>query len=193
MPPGSITSWLQALQGGDRDAAQLLWERFSHRLLGLARKKLDAVSRTVSDEEDLALSAFNSFCQQAEHGQFARLVDRGDLWQLLVLITNRKAIDYCRYECRQKRCSPVAEPLALADAAEVELVSREPGPELATIMVEECARLMGLLEDPELQTVALMKMEGYTDEEIAQQLTCTRRTVQRRLRLIREIWRQEAA
>jgi DNA-directed RNA polymerase specialized sigma24 family protein len=57
----------------------------------------------------------------------------------------------------------------------------------------ECRRLLGLLEDPDLQRVALCKMEGFTVEEIAAELGCVPRTVKRRLQLIRRTWQEEAA
>jgi DNA-directed RNA polymerase specialized sigma24 family protein len=48
-----------------------------------------------------------------------------------------------------------------------------------------------MLPLPEIQQVALLKVDGYTNDEIAQQLGCTRRTVQRRLNLIRDVWAEE--
>jgi DNA-directed RNA polymerase specialized sigma24 family protein len=188
LPRGSVTDWFVALQDGDRDGAQKLWERFSRRLLGLARKRLADAPRRIADEEDVALSAFDSFCRGAEQGCFSHLQDREDLWQLLVVITVRKAIDQRAFEARQKRNGAVD-----ASAALDGLLSREPGPELAAMVAEECGRLMGLLGDSELRSIALLKMEGYTDEEIGARLGCARRTVQRRLRLIRQLWGGEAA
>src|SRR4051794_16213307 len=100
---GSITRCIGLLKQGDRDAAQALWQRYIHRLVALARARLRGIPRRAADEEDIALSAFDSFCRRAERGQFARLEDRDDLWQLLVVITERKAIDLMRREGRQSR------------------------------------------------------------------------------------------
>src|SRR5262245_58193285 len=69
-PPGSVTALLERLKAGDHEAVRLLWQRYYPRLVGLARKRLQAVPRRAADEEDAALSAFNSFCQRAEQGQF---------------------------------------------------------------------------------------------------------------------------
>src|SRR5271157_3382934 len=93
---GSITHCIQLLKDGERAAAQQLWERYFQQLLGLARAHLRGASRRVADEEDVVLSAFESFYQRAERGQFPRLNDRDDLWQLLVVVTVRKAIDLVR-------------------------------------------------------------------------------------------------
>lgn len=194
---GSITTWFQALQDGDRDGAQRLWDRFSRRLLGLARRRLQDTPRQAADEEDVVLSAFDSFCRAAEKGRYAQLQDRDDLWQLLVIITVRKSIDLHQYENRQRR-RPEGPGLLVRQDGSLEqgleaVLSREPSPELAAMVAEECGRLLGLLPDPDLRSIALLKMEGYTDDEIALRLDCVRRTVQRRLRLIRQLWEREAS
>src|SRR5262245_56227676 len=98
-----ITLWFRQLQAGDREAAQKLWERYYRGLVTLARKKLGAMPRRAADEEDVALSAFDSFCRGAEEGRFPALEDRDDLWQVLVTITTRKAIDLVTHEGRDRR------------------------------------------------------------------------------------------
>ena len=55
-------------------------------------------------------------------------------------------------------------------------------------LAEECQRLLDALDSPELAQVALWKMEGDANEEIAAKLGCVPRTVERRLRLIRSVW-----
>src|SRR6516225_6362744 len=98
---GSVTDWLGLLKGGDSAAAQRLWEAYFRRLVGLARAKLQGTPRRATDEEDVALSAFDSFCRGAAQGRFPQLLDRLDLWQLLVLLTARKAFDLAQHERRQ--------------------------------------------------------------------------------------------
>src|SRR5438477_5346017 len=98
-----VTEWVRQLEAGDRDAAGGLWEAYYRRLVGLARGKLRDLPRRAADEEDVALSAFDSFCRGAEQGRFPRLDDRDNLWRLLVVITERKACDLVQHEHRQKR------------------------------------------------------------------------------------------
>jgi DNA-directed RNA polymerase specialized sigma24 family protein len=192
----SITRWLERLKAGDRVAAQRLWQEYFHRLVAMARSKLRAAQRRAADEEDVALSAFDSFCRGAERGRFPQLNDRDDLWQLLVLITGRKAVDLINYERRQKRGGALpAESSAYQPAGdrgqdcELEhVLGREPSPEFAAQVAEECQRLFASLGDPELVAVANWKMEGYTNPEIASKLDCAPRTVERKLQLIRHIW-----
>src|SRR5262245_64907683 len=124
--PGSVTGWLAQLRAGDHAAAQPLWERYFRRLVTLARARLHGVPRAAADEEDVALSAFDSFCRSVEQGRFPRLSDRGDLWRLLVLITAHKALDRQRHEQRLKRRAANVEPASLET-----VVGPEPSPEFA--------------------------------------------------------------
>jgi hypothetical protein len=94
---GSITRLIVLLKDGDRDAAQPLWDAYFRRLVGLARARLRGTPRGMADEEDVALSAFDGFCRRAERGDFPQLADRDDLWQLLFVLTVRKAIGLARY------------------------------------------------------------------------------------------------
>jgi hypothetical protein len=96
-PEGSVSGWLGQLKDGDPDAAQHLWQRYFARLVGLARARLQGTPRQAADEEDVALSAFKSFCAGVKQGRFPRLDDRDDLWRLLVTLTARKAAHLRRY------------------------------------------------------------------------------------------------
>jgi DNA-directed RNA polymerase specialized sigma24 family protein len=129
---GSITRCIGLLKGGDRAAAQQLWAAYFHRLVGLARTRLRGAARRAADEEDVALSAFDSFYRRAEQGQFPKLQDRHDLWQLLFVLTIRKAIDLANYEGRKSRGA--GRVLAFVDLPEEGVeraIGPEPTPELA--------------------------------------------------------------
>jgi DNA-directed RNA polymerase specialized sigma24 family protein len=195
-PDGSVTGWFAPLQAGDPAAVEQLWRRYFQRLVGLARAKLRGVPRRAADEEDVAISAFESFCRQAERGRFPMLLDRDNLWRLLVVITARKAAHLVRDEKRLKRGGGVVvesdTPTGDEDVPLLERVlSREPTPELAVQVAEECERLLRRLKDPELERVALARMEGHSVEEIAEQLGYAPRSIKRKLQLIRSLWEQE--
>jgi DNA-directed RNA polymerase specialized sigma24 family protein len=184
--PGSVTHWLEQLKAGDRAAAQPLWERYFQRMVELARQHLRSAPRRLADEEDVALGAFDSFFRGAQRGHFPQLADRNDLWRLLVVITARTASDLKRRERAQKR-GGLRLPLAnQADLAQV--VGTEPSPEFAAQVAEECQRLLARLGDGELRSIALWKMEGYSNDEIATKIGCVARTVERRLAVIRSLW-----
>jgi RNA polymerase sigma factor (sigma-70 family) len=186
---GSVSGWLSQLQAGDASAAQRLWERYFRQLVRLARARLRTEARS-QDGEDLALSAFASFCLGVQRGRFPQLRDRNDLWRVLVMLTARKVWHHHRDRQRRKRGGGLAE----APATESELdaiVGREPSPAFAAEMADELRQRLGRLETEDLRAVALRKLEGYTTEEIAAQLGCARATVERRLRLIRLQWTEE--
>jgi DNA-directed RNA polymerase specialized sigma24 family protein len=194
-PTNGVTVWLARLKAGDSAAATAVWHGYFARLVALARARLRALPRAAADEEDVALSAFDSFCRGAADGRFPRLDDRDDLWQMLFVITTRKAIGLVRHETREKRGGKAArapapgtdstpDPLAaVADAG--------PTPELVAEVSEECSRLLGLLGDGQLRQVAIWKMEGYTNEEIAGKLGRSVPTVERKLAAIRTLWESE--
>lgn len=188
----SVTRLIVMLKDGDRAAAQALWEVYFARLVGLARGRMRSVSKRFADEEDVALSAFDSFYRRAERGQFPQLEDRDDLWQVLFVITVRKAINLVNYQGRASRGGGRVQSLADLDLMGAESVlAQEPTPELAAQMTEECQRLLTRLGDETLRSVALWRMEGYSLAEIADRLGCVEQTVTRKLGTIRRLWSAE--
>jgi len=193
---GSITCWIDQLRAGDQAAAQPLWERYFQRLVGLARVKLRAGGD--SDEEDAALSAFQSFCQGAVQGRFPRLDDRHDLWRVLVTITVRKAAGQIERSRTLKRGGGRLLDEAALDGPDPErriggldqLPGPDPTPEFAAMVAEQYQHLLDLLGDKTLRSIAVWKLEGDTSEEIAGKLGCSLRTVANKLTLIRLRWEE---
>ena len=125
---GSITGWLEGLRAGEEAAAQRLWEVYFHRLVGMARARLAGRSAGPAGSDDIALSAFASFCRGAEAGRFPRLNDSNDLWQVLMMLTARKVIDAVRREHAIKHGGG----LMAADGPHFEtIVGDEPTPSFA--------------------------------------------------------------
>ena len=163
-------------------------------LVRLARQKLGASSRRVADEEDIVVTAFNSFFQGVQAGRFPKLEDRDDLWHVLVMLTARKAVNQLKHQMRQKRGEgrQQGESMFLSPDGEMmgidQIVGSEPSAEFAGQVTEECAALLDRLDDDVLRRIALAKLEGYSNREIATELGVQRRTVERKLRIIRELW-----
>jgi DNA-directed RNA polymerase specialized sigma24 family protein len=184
-----VTPWIVLLKAGDAAAAQPLWQAYFQRLIALARARLRAAPRRAADEEDVALSAFDSFCRAAARDRFPHLNDRHDLWQLLVLITARKAADLVHHERRQARGGGRVRTLSDLAGADLErALGPEPTPELAALLNEALERRLQRLADPELRQIALGKLEGYTNQELATRFDCTQRTIERKLERIRTKW-----
>ena len=193
--PGSVTMWIRQLQEGEQAALQELWQRYLQRVVALARPKLRNSPRAVADEEDDAISAFESFHRGALQGRFPRLRDRNDLWQVLMLITARNAINLAKHEARQKRGGGTVVPLSSSGVEDeegpffVELISKEPDPGFVAELLEQFQLRLAMLPKKELQEVARLKMQGHTNREIAQLQGCVSGTVERRLRLICQLWK----
>jgi RNA polymerase sigma factor (sigma-70 family) len=176
-----VSRWIDGLAVRDEAAVEQLWRRYFPRLVELARKKLHNAPRRLKNEEDVALSAFASFYQAAEAGRFPELLDREGLWRLLVVITVRKVGHFVRDEGRR--------PVSPLDAED--LLSHKPSPDVVAMAAQEHRRLLSCLGDPELETVARMRMEGYSVKEIADHLHYCERNIKRKLKLIRDTWKRE--
>jgi DNA-directed RNA polymerase specialized sigma24 family protein len=165
----------------------------------LARQRLGERHRRSADEEDVALSAFKSFCLGAAAGAFSDLEDRQSVWKLLVTLTLRKANAELRRQFAAKRGGGAVGGESVFLAPEDSGASPglenfpddQPPPDLAVLMSEECERLLGYLDDETLKRIALGKLDGYTNEELAKQLDCSVPTVERKLARIRKIWQKQ--
>ena len=184
----SVTHWVEKMREGDENAARQLWHRFFIKLTANARHRLRGATLPDSDDEDIALSAFNSLCTGLREGRFQELHGREGLWRLLLVINARKVADLLAYHHRGKR--DVGRTIAMDNEVVAAVVSREPTPEFAAEFADQLVAMLGALEHEDLQQVALLKMEGCTNEEIAVRLQRSASTVERKLRTIRQIWIQ---
>ncbi len=190
----SVTAWLPALKAGGDDAAQQLWEAYYQRLIGFARSRLRDVPKRDFDEDDVVLSAFNSFYHRAARSAFPQLNDRQDLWALLVTITARKILQKQRYEMSQRRGGGRGRIESAGGQSDDhvqalnEIIGREPTPQFAAELTERVDELLRELGESDLQRIAIAKMEGYSTPEIAQQIGLTDRTIRRKLKVIATLW-----
>jgi RNA polymerase sigma factor (sigma-70 family) len=149
----------------------------------LARGRLQDLPGLANYDEDVALRSFYSvFRRLRDPDRPLQLTSRDDLWRLLATRTISRAIDLIR------RHRPAEVP---GEQDIMQLLTSEPTPEEAAEVADECRRLLDLLEVPELRQIALWKVEGYTNEEIASRLDCVPRTVERKVRRIRLLWKHE--
>jgi RNA polymerase sigma factor (sigma-70 family) len=176
-------------------AADRIWQRYFRALLSLARRNLDRRARHRADEEDVLQSMFRSFCARQARGDF-HLADRDELWKLLVTITLRKARNTVK---AQRRDSRDVERERSADKTvrcgssssfwELEQMDAAgPSPFEAALLNEALERRLESLADFTLRQIALWRLEGYSNREIAEKLDCTERSIERKLERIRSKW-----
>ncbi|MCA9260483.1 MAG: hypothetical protein KDA61_14825 [Planctomycetales bacterium] len=183
----SVTNWLHQLAAGNDSAAtQQLWNRYFSRLAALARVRLSGAPQRVSDEEDVVVSVMESFFQGARAGRFPDLKDRSGLWPLLVKITARKSINQIKFQHAKKRGGGVREHVPDIE----ELVGDEPSPQFAAEVSEQMDVMLQMLGDDTLRRIAIMKLEGYTNPEIAAELDVAERTIARKLARVRAEWNE---
>jgi DNA-directed RNA polymerase specialized sigma24 family protein len=185
---GSVTCWLDELKLGHEAAAQQLWNRYFIQLVTLARQRFQGLGRDA-DEEDIALSALKSAMLGVQNNRFPDLSDRTGLWPLLVTITARKSIN----ELSRQRAKKRDRGLELRLADDHVLVGTGPTPEFALMVAEQIDTLVEGLGDETLGTIVALKLEGYTNEEIASKLDVSARTVVRKLHRIRQEWKVATA
>jgi RNA polymerase sigma factor (sigma-70 family) len=198
--PGSVTHWIDGLKAGQPDAADALWQRYYERVIKVARQRLGPVpQQAVEDAEDAALSAIHGLFAGVAQGRFERLSDRVDLWQLLVAITVKKALSQRQRHSRLKRGGHhvirgqnSAENVGDEDQenAVARSLSKEPDPQSAAIIQDQFQELLDSLSDSTLRQIALWRMDGLSNAEIAQKLGCVVRTVERKIERIRLIWEE---
>lgn len=187
MDDHSVTLSVQQLAEGDDAAAGLLWDRFFPRLVTFARSRAKNLPSGVIDEEDIALSAFKSVCLGVRDGKFPRLNDREGLWKLLLTIAARKTADKVAFELRDKRNARRTQPLEPGDELRL-LLREEPTAETQAEFSDLLESLLDRLQHADLKQVALLKLENYSNAEIAQHISKSLATVERKLRTIRTIW-----
>ncbi len=191
---------LQRVRSGDDQAIAELWNGYFQRLVRLAAKRLPENLRRTGDEEDIALSAFNSFIAGIRRDQFPDLSGPDNLWGLLITLTGRKVNAHLRHQTRQKRGggavrgeSVFMDSDDLKRSAGIGGVSgTEMTADLSVELEEACNSLLDQLPDAQLRQIAVMRMDGFLVDEIANLLGLSKRATERRLQLIRRTWSEAA-
>lgn len=184
-PDPAFEALIGGLRRGEAGAAEEIFRRFAHRLIGLARRRLDAKVRQKVDPEDVAQSALKSFFRRHAEGQYD-LESWDGLWSLLALITLRKCNGRARH-FRTARRDVGHEVLPPADEACAgwEALAREPTPSEAAVLAETVEGLFRGQDETGCAIIGLA-LQGYTAPEISARVGRSERTVYRLLERIRE-------
>lgn len=186
----TVTFWIHRLREGSTAAQEALWKEYHPKVLRFARLKLPAIFQRVSDEEDVALSVLKSVFIGTSEGRFPRVVDRHSLWALIMATATHKSIDLIRQQTRLKRGGVHESDVPNSNPDLQSFASPLPPADYALQVREQLNIFLDALaaEDPELLQIVVRRMQGFSTFEIAKALTCSKRTVQRRLQRVRSEW-----
>ena len=191
MESHAITKWIDQLSDGDEQAAEQLWQHISQRLHAFARKKLDDKTRRRYDEHDAANSAFHSLCRGVADGRI-EAENRDAFWGLLAVITSRKVAAQRRLLGRKKRGGGAVRGesgfAGLGDTGINGVDGSQETPDVLAEVSESCSQLLDAITDDTMKKIVLLKFQGAKNGEVAEELNCTRRTIERKLERIRRIW-----
>ncbi len=162
-----------------------IWQKLFDDLVIVARKQMRDLPPRMKDEEDIAISAIKSYFRCVEKGKFELQEDGFGLLPRLSLIAIRKCADLAAYLKAQKR-----DVARVTDAEIDEIVGRDASPSSIVEQEEGRQRLLEALPDDRLRQMARWKMEGYKNKEIAEELGCVERSVERGIGTIRKAWKE---
>ncbi len=193
---GSVTHWIADLKKNeDTDAQRKIWERFVDRLVRFANRKLQHSTCRVVDADDIANMAFANFFQKSPE-DFEQLVNRNDLWQILVVMAERRVIDQIRKESSRKHGGGrvVTESMIQDNGDERQsgldgLAGNTIPPDFDLMLLEEAEGRLNSLPDEDLRQVAVERMQGLRNREIADKMSISLRSVERKVSEIRDIFR----
>lgn len=186
----SVSGWIEDLKQGSESAAENVWERYFPSVVRVANQQLGNAPRRVEDEEDVALKVFKSLFDGASKGQFEQLANRRDLWNLLVAITRKKSANQIRFLAAKKRGGANIDEFEkiLSSNGYVEPEAPESDPEIKLELKEHLEFLMSMLEDDCHREVASNRLLGKTNQEIAELIGISVRSVERKLQRVRVRW-----
>jgi RNA polymerase sigma-70 factor (ECF subfamily) len=178
----SFAEFLTKLRGKDGAAAQELFARFTHQLIALAHRKIDAALRHKVDPEDVVQSAYKSFFFRYSADNL-EVVNWNSLWGLLTCITMRKCAERAAYHRAERRdpAREVSAPPGYDTGSWLEPFGREPTPLEAAVLSETVEQLLAGLDEDE-RPILELSLQGFTTREIGERLGRAERTV----RLLRE-------
>lgn len=185
MQKRSLTQELDRLKAGEPTATEKLWTRLFEPLVALAENRLrqaEGLGRVASGE-DIASEALQRFFEAVDKNGFPELHDRDNLWRILSTITARAVLNLKRHNTAQKRGSGRVRGESVFDSCDGGIEGSAacgPTEDWDLIFEEALSRLTA-----KQQEIALMKLSGYSNQEISVAVAKPLRTVERNLHEIR--------
>lgn len=175
--PPSDQSLIVRLRSGDESAASEVYDRYAKRVFGLVHQQMADRLRAQVQPEDIVQSVFKSVFRGINTGNYDAPAG-GTLWQLMAIVAVHKVRRNARRRTALRRDARRTQSL---DAMEKFDTPDDFTPEEFESAVREAIED---LKDTE-QDVVLLRVQGYSVEEIAAKLERSRRSIERALQNIR--------
>ncbi len=174
--------WLASLAAGDSAVEQEFWQTYAGPLHRVAERQLSQQLKRRVDPEDVVQSACRTFFRRVQQGEFT-FVQQSDLWRLLLTITLNKARMQARFHGRARRS--VDRDIAM----DTDLAGKDVSFEQELNQIDFADFLDSILQrlDPEQQEILQRSLDNQTQDEIAEALGCSQRTVRRMQGRTREL------
>lgn len=185
MPSQSKESTLQIIEQmktGDANAVNRLYELYAEKLISVVQKSISGKFGGRFTSESVVQSAIFSMITRTNKGQF-RFSDDEDFWKLLITIALNKLRKKVEFHQAEKR-NPSRE--VSTEAYVAERLSQRNHFEDGIHFKDTLDQLLNRL-DERSQNIILAKLEGKTQQEIAEEQGVNEKTIRRAMANIREL------
>ncbi len=189
-PRDEPDSVIERCRSGDEQAAQKVFNQYVDQLVHLARQRISQRIAARVDAEDVVQSVFRTFFLHVRAGDFT-LHDQEDVCKLLVRITVHKTLRQIAHHRRAKRDTRME--AATGDVTQEQLVSvlaDGPTPDEVVIFLDQMETFLDHLGEVD-RKICEMRMEGYSQAEIADKLGISDRRIRRLMERLRGLTRRE--
>ena len=196
MSENSITRILSNTQAVDEAGAEAIWKEFLPRLLRVIETKLHGMPKRYVDQDDIAQNAMHSLFKGLQGQRFSDVSNCDELWRLLVTITVRKISAQRRRSLAAKRGGGKVrgESVFVNDANAYginQILDTNSMSESAEKILQTYQEMLPRITDEASVQTLLLRMEGYSNAEIADRLKCSISRVEQRMAKIRRNWMSE--
>ncbi len=183
-------NWLEKFREGDEQAAGKLFQRHANQLLELARQRISQRFASRVDPEDVVQSVFRTFFKRARQGEFT-LREKDDLVKLLVRITVYKTLRQIAFHQQAKRDARQESGTGEVNQDQLlAVMSKGATPEEAVIFLDELETFLDQ-QSPTDCKICEMRIEGYSNAEIAEALGINERRIRRLMERLRGLAKRE--
>ncbi len=182
---------MQRIREGSQEAAQELFERYGPHIFRVVRRQLHRNLRSKYDSADFAQAVWASFF--AVHPARRSFDGPEALISYLAELAKNKVIDATRQRFRTVKYNVGREEsLERSETVKRQLpTSREPTPSQVVRAKERWDQIVANLSENQQRVITLL-LEGYTHQEIAEELDLNERTIRRLVRKVTpQSWSQD--